>query len=364
MLLILLACAPTPTLDTLPTAEALAAQGQTMWPPESLAFDWMQTVWGYGLLRLDTLRGSAEYSPALGAWMDSELGDFTREDPRDFVSSDSLSPSGIAAALLARDPDAPYLPIVEAGERYLADPPTTSSGAIIHWGPGSPFGDTTQVWVDSHFMLGFFLLSEHDRGVASSLDTFTEQYGLWSELCRDPSTDLYFHAYDDVSGQHIPPEPVFWARGNSWVLLSAAEAIERGAPLEGPFTAQAEAILALQAEDGLWHTVMNSPMGDDPDNYTETSGSALIVAALARGVKLGVLDAERYEPAIARATTALLERVDSDAEGLVVEGTSFGTNPGDYDYYVSVAQLDDIILGWGAMVAALAEVHGMPAESP
>lgn len=363
MLSLLLACAPAPTLDTLPLAEQLAAQGQSIWPPETLAFDWMQTVWGYGLLRLDAIEGTNTYTPALSAWMDSELDDFTADPPRDFNSSDSTSPAGIAAALLAKDATLPYQPIVAAAERYLLNPPTTSSGAIVHWGPGSPFGDTTQVWIDSHFMLGLFLFSQHDRGLGGSLDIFVTQYNLWSELCRDAETDLYYHAYDDLTGENIPSDPVFWARGNAWVLVAAVEAIERGAPLEAPFAAQAAAILALQDDDGLWRTVLNSPMGEDPDNYTETSGSALIVAALARGTRLGVLDPTQTEPAIARATAALDARIERGEDGLIIEGTSFGTNPGDYDYYVSVTQLDDIILGWGATIAALAEVHGMPAEA-
>ena len=33
---------------------------------------------------------------------------------------------------------------------------------------------------------------------------------------------LYRHAYDDKSDSNIPSEAVYWARGNSWVLISAA----------------------------------------------------------------------------------------------------------------------------------------------
>ena len=43
----------------------------------------------------------------------------------------------------------------------------------------------------------------------------------------------------------------------------------------------------------------------------------------------------------------------------VVTGTSTGTNPGDYRYYTSVHTIDDIMLGQGAVLMALAQVHGL-----
>ena len=85
-----------------------------------------------------------------------------------------------------------------------------------------------------------------------------------------------------------------------------------------------------------------------------------------RGVDLGLLDPTQTNPAIDRALDGLRGRVEQDAGGAwVVKGTSFGTNPGDYEYYLSVAQLDDIILGVGAVVLAFAEADGRPrAETP
>ena len=52
-------------------------------------------------------------------------------------------------------------------------------------------------------------------------------------------------------------------------------------------------------------------------------------------------------------------RIERGEDELVVEGTSFGTNPGDYDYYVSVEQLDDTNLAIGTAVMMLAEIDGL-----
>ncbi|MCB9797855.1 MAG: glycoside hydrolase family 88 protein [Alphaproteobacteria bacterium] len=369
MLLLLLACAepePTPTLHTLETAQRLAAQGQETWGPDSMPLDWMQTVWGYGLLRLDAAAPDPGLGDYLGAWMEDHLDRFEGEEPRGFVSSDSMSPAILASALTARG-QGDYSSVIQAAVDYLEVAPRTQNGAIQHWGEGSPFGVIDQVWIDSQFMFGLFMLREYERtGDDAWLDRFVTQYLAFSELCRDPEDQLYRHAWDDAEGVNIPSEPVYWARGNSWVLIAAAEALHvmptdhaQRAELEALYQAHAEALLPLQAEDGMWRTVLNSPYGDDPDNYTETSAAALIAYGLRRGVEAGALEPDAVNPAVVDAVQGVLEQVEDHGGVLTVEGTSFGTNPGDYDYYLSVAQLDDIILGVGAVVMALAEADGL-----
>lgn len=354
-------------LSTLSTAEALAAQGIERFPAETMAFDWMQTVWGYGVHRVHVASGDPAWLDYYRTWMVASVEDFTGDAPREFTSSDSLSPAVLAATVMLEDPDTDLTPITDAAWSYLADVPTTGAGAIVHWGEDNAWGfPADQVWVDSQFMFGVFMLREHTRtGDRAALEQFVTQYRLFSEHCRDPDDALYRHAYDDATGENIPTEAVYWARGNSWVLISAAEALTIMSPddalyaeLADLFTAHAAATLAAQADDGLWHTVLGDPQAD-PDNYTETSAAALITYALALGVKAGVLDSAATMPAIVAAVEGVEGRIVEKSDGLVVEGTSMGTNPGDYDNYVQTAQVDDLILGLGAVVMMLAEVDGM-----
>ena len=71
-----------------------------------LQLDWMQTVWATGLL------GVHEVDPSLGVdlylqeWLDDELPRFTADPPKEFNSSDSMSPAMIAAALETLEPTA------------------------------------------------------------------------------------------------------------------------------------------------------------------------------------------------------------------------------------------------------------------
>lgn len=358
---------------TLALAGQLADEGVAQWPPESVPLGWNETVWAYGVHRLYAATGDQQRQDYYRDWMADVLPEFTDASPREFDASDEMAPAILAATWMAETGGEDFEPITAAADDYLAGAVRTAEGAIVHWGPTSIFGDTTQVWVDSMFMFGVFLIRQFERtGDRAHLELFLEQYALFSQLCRDPGDQLYRHAYDDVTGENIPAEAVYWARGNAWVLVAAAELLA----LVGPDSADAEAVLPLfvahagavadlQADDGLWRTVLNDPY-QDPDNYTETSASALIGYALARGVQSGALEGERWLEVIARAAAGIDGRIDRGDDELVVEGTSFGTNPGDYDYYLSVAQLDDTNLGVGSVVMFLAQVDGIeiPEETP
>lgn len=353
-------------LDTLPVAQRLADEGVARWPSDALALSWIETVWHVGLVRLHERDGDPRWEAAWRAWLDRGVTLFTGADPRVFDSSDSLSPSTLASVAMRADPAAGYDPILSAAWQYLDhDAKTLPNGAITHWGEPNLVADDDEVWVDSLFMVGMFLLAEYDRtGDEAVMDRFVAQYEAFSELCRDPEDQLYRHAYKAATDANIPPDEVYWARGNSWVLIAAAEGLSRlpeGDPraerLRAPFVAHADAVMALQADDGLWHTVLNSPLGDDPANYTETSAAALIAYALVKGDPW--LDPDVSRPAVAAAVGGLRGRlVERDGE-LSLSGTSFGTNPGDYAYYVAVPQLDDQVLGVGSVVMFFAEAHGL-----
>ena len=61
---------------------------------------------------------------------------------------------------------------------------------------------------------------------------------------------------------------------------------------------------------------------------------------------------------------AFVRRRLAEVCGLVLIGTSLGTNPGDYDNYVNTITLPDQIVGVGAVLMFLAELDGMDAPRP
>ena len=359
--------------DTEATVQRIAEQASVRWDPSSLSLDWSQTVLAWGFLRAHAAFPAAGHDGFVTTWMTSHLPEFEGPDGRTFNSSDSMSPASAAAAAMVLDGDLPYTPITQAAFDYLDDLPRTEDGAIPHWGPEHPlFGDTRQVWVDSQFMVGMTLLQEHLRtGEPGLLDTWVTQYRLFSQLCRDEGDQLYRHAWDDIGQVNIPSEALYWSRGNSWVLVSAAEFLRiapehaGAAEIAALFIAHLDAALATRRDDGRFWTVLNAPMGDDARNYPETSGSALIGYATAVGLRAGVLPPS-YGAALSDIVAGVAGQLVEEDSRLVLLGTSFGTNPGDYDNYVNTPTLPDQIVGVGAALMLLSEVHGLvdPLETP
>ncbi len=358
-------------LDTLDIAESLGEQGVGSYNCSSLMFDWTQAVWAYGIHRLYTATGDAQWQDCYRSWMDEAVVDFSGTEPDAFYSSDSMSPSILAASLMLEDSSLGYEAITDAADLYLAGAPRLDNGAIAHWGLDNPYGfETDQVWIDSMFMFGAYLVAMYARtGERDYLDTYLEQYEAFADLCRDPQDHLYRHAWDDSEHRNIPSGEVYWARGNAWLLVSAAELLnvvepgsdawDRVHPL---WVLHAQAFLETQEEeDGLWHTVVNEPIGDDPENYTETSGSALIAYGLVRGLAAGAIEGDEWNVAVHAAAVGVMDRLEPRSDGkLVVEGTSFGTNPGeDYEHYVGIEQIDDMMLGYGPAIMLLSEANGM-----
>lgn len=376
LLLFLTGCGPDlnpveQQLDSLELAEALGQQGVDSYSCGSLMFDWTQAVWAFGVHRLYTKTGDTQWQECYRAWMDDALPAFEGDEPESFYSSDSMSPSTLAATLMLEDGTDIYSPITDAADRYLSEAPRLSNGAIAHWGFDNPYGfETDQVWIDSMFMFGAYLVRMYvASGEPAYLELYLEQYQAFSDLCRSPGDQLYHHAWDDSGQANIPAGAVYWARGNAWVLVSAAELLNELEPgdqgweiVQPLFERQAEAFLAYQdPEDGLWHTVVNQPEGDDPDNYTETSGSALIAYGISRGLEAGALEGDPWRTAVVAAAIGTMDRIEERSDGkLSIEGTSFGTNPGeDYEHYVGIEQVDDMMLGYGPAIMLLTAAHGM-----
>ena len=108
-------------------------------------------------------------------------------------------------------------------------------------------------------------------------------------------------------------QPIFWSRGNGWVMGGLARVLEETpADFDGRafyvdlFQTMAGRVIELQQADGLWRSSML-----DPDSFpeAETSGSGFFVYALAWGINHGLLDRETYLPHVTRGWAALNDHV-------------------------------------------------------
>ena len=98
--------------------------------------------------------------------------------------------------------------------------------------------------------------------------------------------------------------------------MEALTALPADHPARVPLIAicrrQMQALADAQAPDGAWCNVI-----DEPGAYREESATAMIFAALARGIRLGWLDRKQYSPIAHRAWAAVAAHVTE--EGGVVD---------------------------------------------
>jgi unsaturated rhamnogalacturonyl hydrolase len=113
---------------------------------------------------------------------------------------------------------------------------------------------------------------------------------------------------------HALEGPHAWGRGNGFALLGVTDALtyfpdtwpDRARVLE-IYRKHVRALLTYQSDDGSWRQVV-----DEPTSYRELTVTAMTVAAMARGVRLGFLNRSAYQGAIDRGWTAVAARVNED----------------------------------------------------
>lgn len=215
------------------------------------------------------------------------------------------------------------------------------------------FRRESTMWADDTFMSCPFIVR------LAKLTGNTEYY---SELKRQiagfkkrlymEDKKLFSHIFFIDTGvmNRIP-----WGRGNGWVMLTLTEIlmnISSAHPDYGYyaelFADFAEGVLALQDEDGMWRQVL-----DIGDSYEETSATAMFVLCFARGVKLGILDKDRFGAAAEKGMNALLEkRIDRNGNICGVCKGSGCSMEAKYYTELETAYNDDH--GTGIVLCALA----------
>lgn len=138
--------------------------------------------------------------------------------------------------------------------------------------------------------------------------------------CRhlyDRTHHLFFRDDSYLNKKEANGAPVFWGRGNGWVLAGVARILEllpADAELrpfyETLFVELADRLSKLQDPDGFWHASLL-----DPVSYPspETSSTALVAYGLAYGMNCRLLD-ESYLPVVRKAWKALVSTVGENGK--------------------------------------------------
>lgn len=312
--------------------------------------DWEQAVAVHGLLEtgIEACVEAAHEAVDDAVAAQTSAGEFaygpfdvTECSPREHRSYVGTPAFGVGAlAIYDRTGDDAYLDAARRQYEFLADARRTADGAI------STFADEVEVWVDSVYMLAPFLFRYGEAASdPDAVDEAVRTLSVYSEHLRDDRTGLYRHSWIETPDSFR--DSTLWARGNGWAALSLVDALDRlpasheAVPaLRSYFLDLADAVVSLQDRSGLWHDLL-----DDPESQLEVSGTAALAAALARGVDVGVLDADDHAPVAERAMAACVRAVDDDGAVRRVSGPPGG--PG--------CPLGDHLFGQGLFLLAAAQ---------
>lgn len=192
--------------------------------------------------------------------------------------------------------------------------------AFISEAPAGTYRLATH-WTDDMFMVSAVISRAGNAEWSSGLNTMLTSYA--TKLQRPDG--LFIHAVD---GPHA------WGRGNGFALLGVTEALTHipnpsSAPaLLGIYRTHVAALAKHQSDDGSWRQVI-----DEPTSYRELTSTAMIVAALSRGVARGWIDGATYRPIIDRGWKAVAARVLPDG---TVRDVCSGTGAGPTkEYYLN-----------------------------
>ncbi|OAS82058.1 MULTISPECIES: glycoside hydrolase family 88 protein [Metabacillus] len=275
-------------------------------------WDWPGGVAFYGVAEAYEATEKQEYIDLLKSWVDEWL-----EDGLPKLSINGVSIGHALITLFNVTEDEKYLIVIKDMADYLQnDAPRFADGVFQHTVNSVKDVFPEQAWVDTMMMAGLFLLRV---GKLLNREDYVEdglkQYHGHEDFLQDPMTNLYYHGWDNIAKNHM--SSIYWARGNGWAALTMAKALEL-VEVQHPsymiidcsLRDQLSTLVRLQAESGLWHTIV-----DDPTSYLEVSGSSAIAAAI---LTRGTL----YNKYTQKAISGILNEIEEDGK---VSKVSAGT---------------------------------------
>lgn len=185
-------------------------------------------------------------------------------------------------------------------------------------------------WADAIFMAPpAWAITTTVSGDRQYLDYAVKETKAVIDYLQDPETGLFFRDSRYFEAKTENGKPVFWSRGNGWVIAGLARFIEL-LPADHPDRAYfidtykklADQLVTIQREDGYWPTsLMDAALFQTP----ETSGTGFFGFGLAWGINEGILTDKKYTQARDKAWDAM--RAATSQSGMLGWVQQIGKDP-------------------------------------
>jgi len=195
-------------------------------------------------------------------------------------------------------------------------------------------------------------------GNKAYLDYMNREFWITSNLLYRPKEKLYSRDATFLHKTDKDGNPLFWSRGNGWVLAGIARILEDmpvNYPSRPKYVAQfrqiASRVASLQGPDGLWSSdLLDRKAYPAP----EVSGSSLFVFGIAWGIDQGILDRATYLPVVEKGWKGLLSHVYENGRLGAIQPV--GAAPGAFP------PTSSYVYGVGGFLLAGSELHRLAAQ--
>ncbi len=319
----------------------------------------------YGLIRVAETTGREDYD----RYVDDVLAELIREEVPDRPIGGSFQNyamgglAGIYRYIQGR-PVGDQALLRRYVKQLIEEHPRDADGLMSHPRPEDRPPEERRVWVDCLMAICPFLsmaavvLDEPELHEVS-----VEQYLLMEAALLNEELGLFHQSKNFGPPGSVSPDT--WGRGTGWALIGLVELI-RFLPEDHPqrdamiarLKSMMEVLEPLQASSGLWRQNLVTP-----DSYEETSGTGLILYALAMGLRKGWLP-ETMRPMAERGWKGLATVVDA---GGAVHGTCVGTlgrSDAPLEFWLERPTRTDDSHSFGPVLLAAAEMHLLRTEVP
>jgi unsaturated rhamnogalacturonyl hydrolase len=285
---------------------------------------------------------------------------------------DNIPPGRQLFWLYRETGDPKYRFAADTLRKQLAEHPRTNEGGFWHK-QIYPY----QMWLDGIYMgQPFYAQYAVEFDEPEAFDDIADQIVFIERNTRDGETGLLYHAWDESREQRwADPEngksPNFWGRAIGWFAMGLVDVLDYF-PAEHPrrdtivavFQRLSYAMVPYQDDEtGLWYQVVDK--GHREENYLESSVSAMLAYAFAKGVRKGYLEKD-YLGVARRAFEGLVEhKITVDENGMVnlhdvCSVAGLGGRPyrdGSFEYYMSEPKRTNDFKGVGPFVFAALELE-------
>ena len=327
-----------------------------------------------GILELYEITGEARFLDFADRFLSGfveEDGSIRTYDPEEY-SLDNVNPGKNLFTMYDLTGKEKYRKATERVRSQLSTMPRTPEGNFWH-----KLIYPNQVWLDGIYMaLPFYMEYEKRFDAQKDCQDICQQIANVEIRMRDPETGLYYHGYDASRKMYwADPDsgcsPNFWLRAEGWFILGLVDVLEimkdlpmqaESVHLQHMLLDLAKALSKYQDPSGLWYQLIALPKLEG--NYLETSGTALISAALLKAVRLGFLP-ESFRAVGEKAFYGIVDhRLTKNADGtpcvtgicLVAGLGGEQHRDGSVAYYLSEPVVQNDAKGVGPLLLAYTEM--------